>query len=109
MHQPRVESTATQPPAKTIDVISTPPAPVVEQKPIEKPKPKPLPEARDEHGNPIGLDSPVTVISGIGPAIAEKLERLGVKTIRDVLYLFPRRYDDIAISSPSIVCSTAMK
>jgi ATP-dependent DNA helicase RecG len=60
----------------------------------------PLPEARDEHGNLIGLASPVTVISGIGPAYAEKLERLGVKTIRDVLYLLPRRYDDFSNLKP---------
>ncbi len=40
------------------------------------------------------------MISGIGPAIAEKLERLGVKTIRDLLYLFPRRYDDFSNLKP---------
>ncbi len=77
-------------------------APIAELKPLERPKPRPLPEARDEHGTPggIGLESPVTVISGIGPAIAEKLERLGVKTIRDLLYLFPRRYDDFSNLRP---------
>jgi len=72
----------------------------VTPKPIEKPKPQPLPEARDEAGNRIGLESAVTVISGIGPAIAEKLERLGVTTIRDLLYLFPRRYDDFSNLRP---------
>ena len=72
----------------------------VAPKPIEKPKPQPLPEARDEAGNRIGLESAVTVISGIGPAIAEKLERLGVTTIRDLLYLFPRRYDDFSNLRP---------
>jgi len=72
----------------------------VTPKPIEKPKPQPLPEARDEAGNRIGLESAVTAISGIGPAIAEKLERLGVTTIRDLLYLFPRRYDDFSNLRP---------
>jgi ATP-dependent DNA helicase RecG len=91
---------------------SAPITPTTPTKPIEKaeippaaarPQPAPrtlLPEARDEQGNPIGLASPVTVISGIGPAYAEKLERIGVKTIRDVLYLLPRRYDDFSNLKP---------
>ena len=83
-------------PAKPIEKAEVPPAAVRPQ-----PAPRtPLPEARDEHGNPIGLASPVTVISGIGPAYAEKLERMGVKTIRDVLYLLPRRYDDFSNLKP---------
>ncbi|HEC22068.1 MAG TPA: DEAD/DEAH box helicase, partial [Chloroflexi bacterium] len=40
------------------------------------------------------LDQPVTALSGVGPSRQEQLERLGVSTIRDLLYLFPRRYDD---------------
>jgi ATP-dependent DNA helicase RecG len=95
------------PPRPSVTIVAPPPpsaqapsAPIAEQKPIERPKPQPLPEARDERGNRIGLESSVTVISGIGPAIAEKLERLGVKTIRDLLYLFPRRYDDYSNLRP---------
>lgn len=41
-----------------------------------------------------GLDAPLTVVSGIGPANAQKLESLGLKTLGDLLYYFPRRYDD---------------
>jgi ATP-dependent DNA helicase RecG len=40
------------------------------------------------------LDSPTTVVRGIGPKRSERLERLGVRTIRDLLYFLPRRYDD---------------
>src|SRR5579859_5371763 len=40
------------------------------------------------------LEGSVANISGIGPKMAEKLEQLGVRTIEDLLYLFPRRYDD---------------
>ena len=43
-----------------------------------------------------GLDSPVTVLLGIGPSHAKRFERLGVETIRDLLYLFPRRYNDFS-------------
>jgi len=42
----------------------------------------------------LGLGAPVTVMIGISTAYAEKLERLSVKTIRDLLFLLPRRYDD---------------
>ncbi|HRA53020.1 MAG TPA: OB-fold nucleic acid binding domain-containing protein, partial [Thermoflexales bacterium] len=42
----------------------------------------------------LGLDAPVSRISGIGPTTGERLEKLGVRTIRDLLYFFPQRYDD---------------
>jgi ATP-dependent DNA helicase RecG len=42
----------------------------------------------------VDLDVPVTDIKGIGPKRSEALERLGITTIRDLLYHFPRRYDD---------------
>jgi len=43
-----------------------------------------------------GLDSSVTVLSGVGQAQAGRLQRLGVTSIRDLLYLFPRRYNDFS-------------
>ncbi|MGH2591960.1 MAG: ATP-dependent DNA helicase RecG [Anaerolineae bacterium] len=46
------------------------------------------------------LESPVTAIPGVGPANAEKFDRLGVKTIRDLLFLLPRRYDDFSALKP---------
>ncbi|PJF48456.1 MAG: ATP-dependent DNA helicase RecG [Chloroflexi bacterium] len=42
----------------------------------------------------LGLDAPVTKVVGIGDFNAQKLARLGVHTIRDLLYYFPTRYDD---------------
>ena len=44
----------------------------------------------------IDLDSPITKLHGIGTAHAKRLERLGVSTIRDLLYLIPRRHDDFS-------------
>ncbi len=41
-----------------------------------------------------GLDSPVTVVKGVAASSASKLARLGVKTIRDLIYFFPRRHLD---------------
>ena len=40
------------------------------------------------------LDSPVTVLPRVTSTLAGKLNRLGVNTIRDLLYLFPRRHND---------------
>ncbi|MGI5900836.1 MAG: ATP-dependent DNA helicase RecG, partial [Christensenellales bacterium] len=41
-----------------------------------------------------GIEAPVTVIRGVGDKQAENLSRLGVYKIKDLLNLFPRRYDD---------------
>ena len=40
------------------------------------------------------LVSPVSVLPRVTPAVEAKLNRLGVHTIRDLLYLFPRRHND---------------
>lgn len=40
------------------------------------------------------LDDSVKYLKGVGPARAELFEKLGVKTIKDVLYHFPRGYND---------------
>ena len=48
-----------------------------------------------------GLDQPVTVLRGVGPGMAKMLEKLGIKTINDLLYYRPRRYLDY-MQMPSI-------
>jgi len=37
---------------------------------------------------------PVTALPGVGPALADKLARLGVFTVQDLLFLLPLRYED---------------
>ena len=49
---------------------------------------------------PIAMDAPVTVLPGVGPSNARILERLGLRTLRDMLYYFPRRYDDYSLMKP---------
>ncbi|MCJ7515205.1 MAG: ATP-dependent DNA helicase RecG [Dehalococcoidia bacterium] len=41
-----------------------------------------------------GLGAPVTTVKGIAASSAGKLAKLGVQTIRDLLYFFPRRHLD---------------
>jgi ATP-dependent DNA helicase RecG len=40
------------------------------------------------------LDSPLTALSGVGPALAEKLARLDIHRVGDLLFLLPNRYED---------------
>jgi ATP-dependent DNA helicase RecG len=40
------------------------------------------------------LASPLTVLNGVGPALAKKLERLTLGRVEDLLFLLPLRYED---------------
>ena len=42
------------------------------------------------------LATPVQFLKGVGPARAELLERLGLHAVRDVLFFFPRDYQDFS-------------
>ncbi len=46
------------------------------------------------------LNTPVRALKGIGDTRAEQLERLDVQTVRDLLFFFPRRYDDYSRMKP---------
>ena len=39
-------------------------------------------------------EDPVTRLSGVGPALAARLERLGVRRVQDLAFLLPLRYED---------------
>ena len=47
-----------------------------------------------------GLDDSVQFAKGVGPARLELLNRLGVRTIRDLLYFVPRDYEDRSHITP---------
>jgi ATP-dependent DNA helicase RecG len=47
-----------------------------------------------------GLDSPITAIRGITPNVANRFAKLNVRTVRDLLYFFPRRYVDYSQRKP---------
>ena len=42
------------------------------------------------------LATPVQFLKGVGPARAELLDRLGLHTVRDVLFFFPRDYQELS-------------
>ena len=43
----------------------------------------------------ISLGSEVSALPGVGPAYVSKLDRLGIRSVEDLLRYFPRRHDDL--------------
>ncbi|HIP71429.1 MAG TPA: ATP-dependent DNA helicase RecG, partial [Anaerolineae bacterium] len=95
------------PPRRDTAVAKTaPPPPKPQPKPQaktapvkvkEKPKPAKIVPAEPD---PEGLRQPVTILQGVGPKVGELLAKLGAKTIGELLYIFPRRYDDYTLMKP---------
>jgi ATP-dependent DNA helicase RecG len=48
----------------------------------------------------VALNASLTVLQGVGPKNASSLEKLGMFTLGDMLYYFPRRYDDYSQLKP---------
>ncbi len=69
----------------------------VEESGVKSPSVASRPSAR-VRGQPIvagkSIDSPITVLRGISSSLATKFNKLGVKTVRDLLYFFPHRHLD---------------
>ena len=49
---------------------------------------------------PAALSAPTTVLPGVGAKHAQTLARLGIHSLGDMLYNFPRRYDDYTQLKP---------
>ncbi|MCA9999935.1 MAG: hypothetical protein KDE56_29430, partial [Anaerolineales bacterium] len=106
----RPERSPRQEPVSQVEWLKPEPEPVVEMEPevveVALPEPPPLmdeAEILEETAvspDPEGLRQSVTAIKGVGPQIAQKLERLGSATIWELLYLLPRRYDDYTSMKP---------
>jgi len=53
-----------------------------------------------QYHNVMKLTTPVKNLSGIGEVYQEKLKQLGIKTVGDLLYHFPHRYEDFSNVTP---------
>jgi ATP-dependent DNA helicase RecG len=53
----------------------------------------------------MNLEHRIETLKGVGKTLAAKLERLGIKTVGDLLHHYPRRYDDFS----NIIPIRAMK
>lgn len=63
------------------------------------PRSQNVPGARTS-ATPAALDAKLTVLQGVGPSNAASLARLGLHTLGDMLYYYPRRYDDYSQLKP---------
>ncbi|MDX9990696.1 MAG: ATP-dependent DNA helicase RecG [Anaerolineales bacterium] len=78
------------------------PAPPADPAPSRRPAPSKAssyPGAQTSQ-TPAALNADLTVLSGVGPKNASSLEKLGINTLGDLLYHFPRRYDDYSQLQP---------
>ena len=50
--------------------------------------------AQPQAERPDPLAAPITALRGVGPALAERLARLGVTLVGDLLWILPLRYED---------------
>ena len=75
--------------------------PQQQQKPRQNPPPRSEAVAGAKHSQtPAALSAALTVLQGVGPRNAESLEKLGLQTLGDMLYYFPRRYEDYSQLKP---------
>ncbi len=71
----------------------------------ERQRPTPQPRSESVAGaktsaTPAALDAKLTVLQGVGPSNAQSLAKLGMQTLGDMLYYYPRRYDDYSQLKP---------
>ena len=104
---PSIQPDSDKQPTPDVEV----PAPGVKESPVHLKAEPPGPQAGEEipptkegpippDGSPAALDAAVTVLSRVGPRYANTLERLGIYTLGDMMYHFPRRYDDYSQLKP---------
>lgn len=72
------------------------PAEKAPTKPTSKATPKVTPKPIEVPAQDIPLTQAITYLPGIGPKSAEKLAKLGLYFVRDLLYYYPRDYIDYA-------------
>ena len=87
---PKAPAPAVTPPPAESRIVAAAPAPAPKTAAPRAKKQKAEPEA------PIDpLAAPTHSLPGIGPAFAEKLAEKGLATVEDLLWMVPRRYDDV--------------
>jgi len=115
----RVQKNSTTPlpslPSPTKEKPESAPAKVAEPAPSKKAeaenlhRPAPPPHLQEDRAviatpakieEPAALNAPTTVLPHVGPRHAQTLSRLGLHTLRDMLYYFPRKYIDYTQLKP---------
>jgi ATP-dependent DNA helicase RecG len=106
---PPLESSPEQPSSMEEKPAPKPQAqtqPQPQSKPQQRPERKPVPSRASSYPGaqtsqtPVALNASLMVLQGVGPKNAASLEKLGMFTLGDMLYYFPRRYDDYSQLKP---------
>ena len=87
---PDDEGRASRPPAPPKPPAPAQPQPRTQAKPARKRQPHrdPVPAV------PLRLDDDISRLRSVGARVRPRLERLGIQTVRDLIYHFPHRHDD---------------
>jgi ATP-dependent DNA helicase RecG len=92
--QPPPEETPPLPPEPQLREQTQP-----RQQHVAPPRSQNVPGTRTS-ATPAALDAKLTVLQGVGPSNASSLAKLGLHTLGDMLYYYPRRYDDYSQLKP---------
>jgi ATP-dependent DNA helicase RecG len=110
--KPKVQNQPPRPPRPAEESAQNVEAPVLpsqrqENQPPQAPRPRQAAPPRSESvpgaktsQTPAALSAELTVLQGVGPRHAETLAQLGMKTLGDILYYYPRRYEDYSQLKP---------
>lgn len=109
--QPDVPPATSAEPAAAAPGQTIQPAPARQEQPAVQPSRPVLPLGAEKgradlhpggrtSQTPIALNASLTVLAGIGQSHAKDLAKLGLRTLGDMLYYFPRRYDDYSQLKP---------
>ncbi|MCL4504621.1 MAG: ATP-dependent DNA helicase RecG [Chloroflexi bacterium] len=91
---PAPDAAAQRPPAKSARPAGTVARPTASPQQLDQFMPRRSSHAQAARYTGLGLNAPLNTVSGIGPQYAQRLARLGLSTVHDLLYFFPTRYDD---------------
>jgi len=111
---PASASREVAPPPPTAATPPLPPKPAPAYRPVRRPLgDEGAPRSRPARGPSVqalkadtpvdaaaGIDSPLTVLNGIGPERQAVYAKLGIESLRDLLLYFPRRYDNYSAMKP---------
>lgn len=57
-------------------------------------------ERNDVENDMLTLETPITALATVGPAVAGKLKKLGIITVKDLIFYFPFRHEDLSRVTP---------
>jgi ATP-dependent DNA helicase RecG len=76
------------------------PRPPQKREPVQGPGRSESAPGGKTSATPVALGASLTVLQGVGPRHAQTLGQLGMQTLGDMLYYFPRRYEDYSQLKP---------